>query len=250
MGSNVPHKGSVKAGRLSPVVFGNFPIKSAMARLNGELDILDARKDGYLLDTDLATNNPLKHADGSVASGEWKVTTGSGANDLAYNVLNPDGVSVDASQRLAMEFSLQYSNGTVNLQTVFAGVIKDDGSGGVPTFLASFADNDAKLAIKGAGVRLVANEASPKKIQIARHDGTSETLVDTGETLAAAAAKKIGLVVAGDGRMKVFVDDKLVKKVPIPGGLDTSSKFVVATKSASSTSNVLFGRLLAGGVAD
>ena len=248
------HKGIVKAGRLSPVIFGNFPVKNALARLNGEMRLLDAVPQGYLVDTDIATNTPLNFTDGTtahlgltVSGGEWVLTPASGANKEAFVELTHAGQTIDATNRFALEATLSFDD-TDAKQVIFFGLHAGSPAGALVDYAADPLVL-ANLQVQGVGILLKAAESADdvKSIFVVKHSGTGDpVIVDTGKTLAATASSRVGLIGDGSGRVQVVVGNSVVKKVSLPGGLSATSKAsCILKQQEADVSPLTLGRLLA-----
>tara|TARA_R110000824_G_scaffold225667_1_gene413338 strand:+ start:4992 stop:5747 length:756 start_codon:yes stop_codon:yes gene_type:complete len=249
------HKGIVKAGRLSPVIFGNFPIKNALARLGGEMFIRDAALDGYLLDAQAADHHDVPaQASASVVTNEWVLTGGGTEDDEAYLSVNPVDLDLSKGERFAFQASLNFADTDANV-AIFAGIH----TGGAAAALGNYDSSGPVLIVPevlSVGIFLKAAEDSSgvtdsKDVFLAKHDGTTLTLVDTGASLVAGVAKTVGLIGDGSGRVQVVVGNSVVKKVSIPFALPSDAVASVILKNqAADTGTLTLGRLLAVAVSD
>ena len=251
----MPHKGIVKAGRLSPVIFGNFPVKNSLARLGGEMFIRDAALDGWLLDAQ-ADDHHLQpdSAAASVTGNEWILTGGGTEDDEAYLSVNPVDLDLSNGERFAFQASLNFADTDANVN-VFAGIHTGDAADVLGDYDAS-GPVLIEPAVLSVGIFLKAAEDSSgvtdsKDVFLAKHDGTTLTLVDTGASLVAGAAKTVGLIGDGSGRVQVVVDKSVVKKVSIPFALPSDAVASVILKNqAADTGTLNLGRMLALAVSD
>lgn len=236
MGSNVPHKGIIKAGRLSPVVFGNFPIKSAMAGLGGDMVHL------RLQDGKDITGSSLEAAGTASVSGEdILLTSGGGAGDVACLA---SVLKMDIRGRFALECKLRVDQ------------VADDVSG---TFIGFGTARAAPIANLGgalggilpSSLGVYLDRANGPLLQIAiRNDTDAAVLTSTGTSLVADTDYKIGLVGKGDGKVSLFLNDALLKKVSIVGNIDPVYAVACVRNQTAAARTLKLGPFFAAGVVD
>lgn len=245
MGSNVPHKGIIKAGRLSPVVWGNFPIRSAMAGLNG--DGVNLRLNSGL---DVA-ESPLEFSGtASVSSEDILLTTAASGGALASLA---SVTKMDISGRFAVECSLlpdtvanNHSGIFVGFSSSRAGIVDSDGIAALPAgCVGAIVCRDKESSTSDT----LADDIQIGVNKVTGGDATTGSLTKSGTLLGAVTAVKVGLIHKGDGYVRLYLDDVFVKKAEIPEMFEGYAVVsVLAEVSAEKTLKI--GSFFAAGVVD
>jgi len=251
------HKGITPvAGRLSPAVWGNFPVKSCLARQGGAFF-------NYHID-DFATDAALVPADDNRIGGEASLavtvdtgmvlTCGGTANDGAVLA----GLTkIDSSKRFAIEGSLNIDSVADSDNALFLGLaLNRDGD-----FLDDDEDGDGAIQASTVGAYVQRGKAGDEvdsdggvitaaEILLAtRGSSGSARIKKSGQVVAATEATKIGLLHKGDGLIRLFVDDTLVLKEALPAA--TVDAYPMVGVKAQVVSPVLsLGLFFAAGVVD
>lgn len=235
MGSNVPHKGIIKAGRLSPVVFGSFPIKSAMAGLGGDMVHL------RLQDGKDITGSSLESAGtASVSSEDILLTSGTSATNVAALA---SVLKMDIRGRFALECKLRVDSVDNSVAGTFIGFSSSR--------TAPIADADGVLAILASSLGVFIDRANGDLLQIAvRNDTDVAVLTSTGKALVVDNDYKIGLLGKGDGKVSLFLDDVLLKKVSIAGNIDPAYAVACIVNQSAAARTLKLGPFFAAGVVD
>ena len=251
MTSSMQHKGVVNAGRLSPVIWGNFPVKNALVGLGGEMFMVDPFNINDISEDDRVGEGT---ASWDATNFAIDLTAGGSANDAA--VLS-SRVKLSLSGRFAVEGSINIDTIADGDNAVFVGFSgARDGD-----FLADGADGAAAISAGTVGVYIdrdaggdetdsdsVSYDAGSLLIAT-RGDSGSARIKDSGSNVAAGTATKIGLVHRGDGIVRLFVNDSEVATDTMP--TIASGYAVIGTKAEGSGAPVLdIGRFFAAGVSD
>jgi len=235
MGSNVPHKGIIKAGRLSPVVFGNFPVRSAMAGLSGDMVHVRLQDGVDLAESPLETAGAL-----SVSSEDILLTSGSSATNVAAL---GSALKMDIRGRFALECKLRVDTVDNSVAGTFIGFSSSR--------TAPIADADAGAAILASSLGVFIDRANGDLLQIAvRNDTDAAVLTSTGKALVINTDYKIGLVGKGDGEVSLFLDDVLLKKVSIAGNIDPAYAVACVVNQSAAVRTLKLGPFFAAGVVD
>ena len=250
MGSNVPHKGIVKAGRLSPVIFGNFPVRSAQAGLNG--DMLNVRLGNLASDL---TSSPLEathHSEAalSVDADNEQIVLTCGGTAAGRGLALASISKMDPTGRFALQCQLNVSNIADDQKGVLigfcsarTGILDTGGAAAIPvSSLGLFMDRD-----DGDALKFVAR---------GNVSGTAATITDLSQAVAAGTALEVGLVGKGDGKVRVYVaaaGEKLALKatVSLPEESIDPGYAVASINNGAATAHTLkLGSVFAAGVVD
>jgi hypothetical protein len=258
----MPHKGLTPvAGRLSPAVWGNFPVKSCLARQGGSffnyhIDDLGADASRTPAE-DLrfvgdASSTLVVTADGGMAitaaSGTPAENDGAGIAGLT---------KIDSSKRFAIEGSLNIDSIADNDNALFLGLVANR----TADFLIDTQDGAGAIAASSVGAYVQRDKngdetdsdggviAAAEILLATRGSSGAARIKKSGNVLVAGTATKIGLLHKGDGLVRLFVNDTLVLKEALP--TDTVDGYPMVGVKAQATSPVLsLGLFFAAGVVD
>tara|TARA_R110002020_G_scaffold85567_6_gene211113 strand:- start:4057 stop:4821 length:765 start_codon:yes stop_codon:yes gene_type:complete len=223
----MPHKGIAPVlGRLSPAVFGNFPVKSCLAKQGG-YGFIFSLDDQHGTENNVPAEN-LRVGEGTltaVVNSGMVITAAGSANDAA-TMAGP--LKVDTSKRWAIEGSFNIDTIADNDNALFLGLsVNRDGD-----FLADGGDGAAAISASTIGAYVQRDKAGTETdsdsgvitaaevLLATRGSSGSARIKKSGTAVAATAATKVGLHHSGDGKVKLFLNDSLVLKEELPGTAD------------------------------
>jgi len=218
----MPHKGiSPVTGRLSPAVFGNFPVKSCLAKQGGYGFI-------FSLDDQHGTGNNLPAENLRVGEGTLTAVVNSGmvltAGGTAADAATLAGpLKIDTSKRWAIESSFSIDSIDDDDNALFLGLavardgdllLAGDGAAGI-----SFSTIGAYVQQDKVGTEVDSDAgviAAAEVLVATRGSSGAARIKKSGTVLVAATAMKVGLHHSGDGKVRLFLNDSLVATEELP----------------------------------